>query len=175
MIILRHFTLILIILLTAPAYAKDKVPYAAQVNNLMRYQRVAPEIATSGALTGDAIQELVKHSFRTVIDLRTEPEGTEEEKLAIETADMAYINIPITIDGIDESQLEAFKQAIAQASPPILLHCATGNRAGAMWASYQLSEGIPLEIALKDGRASGMKSGLEEKVKQNWCKKQASC
>jgi len=95
--------------------------------------------------------------------------------LAIETADMAYINIPITIDGIDESQLEAFKQAIAQASPPILLHCATGNRAGAMWASYQLSEGIPLEIALKDGRASGMKSGLEEKVKQNWCKKQASC
>jgi uncharacterized protein (TIGR01244 family) len=175
MIFLRHFTLILIILLTGPAYAKDQVPYAAQVNNLMRYQRVTPEIATSGALTGDAIQELVKHSFRTVIDLRTEPEGTEEEKLAIETAGMAYINIPITIDGIDESQLEAFKQAIAQASPPILLHCATGNKAGAMWASYQLSEGIPLETALKEGRASGMKSGLEEKVKQNWCKKQASC
>lgn len=175
MIFLRHFALILMMLLTSSIYAKDQVPYATQIENLMRYQRVAPGIATSGVLSRDAIQELVKHSFRTVIDLRTKPEGTEEEKLAIEAASMTYINIPVTSAGIEDSQLEAFKQAIAEASPPILLHCATGNRAGAMWASYRLSEGAPLEIALKEGRASGMNSGFEEKVKEQWCQTQDSC
>lgn len=169
MIFLRHFTVILALLLSGWIYAKDQVPYATQVNNLMRYQRVSPEIATSGGLTADAIQELAKHSFRTVIDLRTEPEGTQEEKLAVEAADMAYINIPVTNAGIDDSQLAAFKQAIAQASPPILLHCATGNRAGAMWTSYRLGEGVTPEIAFKEGRAAGMNASMEEKIRQKWC------
>ncbi|MGG7053957.1 beta-lactamase hydrolase domain-containing protein [Nitrosomonas sp. ANs5] len=175
MITLRHSAIMLLMLLTSAANAKDQVPYATQVNDLMRYQRVTPKIATSGALSNDSIKELVKHSFRTVIDLRPEPDETQKEKLAVEAENMLYINIPVTREGIDESQLTAFKQAIAQASPPILVHCATGNKAGAMWTSYRLSEGTPPNIAFKEGRASGMNLGFEEKVKQKWCTGQVTC
>lgn len=165
----KYFIPMIALLLAGWVHAKEQVPYATQVNNLMRYQRVSPEIATSGALTHDSIQELVKHSFHTVIDLRTESEGTPEEKRAVENAEMVYINIPVTNSGIDESQLAAFKRALAQASPPILVHCATGNRAGAMWTAYRLSEGVPPETAFKEGRAAGMNAGMEEKVRQVWC------
>jgi uncharacterized protein (TIGR01244 family) len=175
MITLRQSAIVLLMVLAGTANAKDKVPYATQVNDLMRYQRVTPEIATSGALTNDSIKELAKHSFRTVIDLRPEVENTQKEKLAVEAENMLYVNIPVTNDGIDDAQLAAFKQAIAQASPPILLHCATGNKAGAMWASYRLSEGISPGIALKEGRASGMNLGFEQKIKQKWCTEPASC
>lgn len=149
--------------------AKDQVPYATQINDLMRYSRVTPNIATSGALTRDGIQELVKHSFQTVIDLRNESEGTPNEKKAVEAADMTYINIPVTNEGVNESQLATFKQALEQATPPILIHCATGNRAGAMWTAYRLGEGIAPEIAFKEGRAAGMNAGMEGKVRKSWC------
>lgn len=163
--------LITVLALLSPSWAaaKDQVPYATQVNNLMRYLRVTPNIATSGALTKDSIQELAKHSFQTVIDLRNESEGTPNEKKAVEAAGMVYINIPVTNEGVNESQLAAFKQALQQASPPVLIHCATGNRAGAMWTAYRLSEGISPEITFKEGRAAGMGAGMEEKIRRTWC------
>lgn len=172
-------TTVLFILLTSLAAnwvaAKELVPYPAQINDIMRYQRVAPNIATSGALDSNAIQELVKHDFRTVIDLRTEQEGTESEKLAVKKNDMEYFNIPITREGIDESQLAAFKEILTQAEFPILLHCSSGNRAGAMWTVYRLSEGIPADRAFKEGRAAGMNDAMAETIKLKWCQNRDDC
>jgi len=169
MFFVRTVITLLALLSTSWVFAKDQVPYATQVNDLMRYYRATPHIATSGALTHDSIQELVKHSFNTVIDLRTESEGTPGEKKAVEAAGMTYINIPVTNDGVNEMQLATFKRALEQASPPILIHCATGNRAGAMWTAYRLKEGIPPETAFKEGRAAGMNAGMEEKIRKSWC------
>ncbi|HNO74013.1 MAG TPA: sulfur transferase domain-containing protein [Nitrosomonas mobilis] len=157
------------------AVAKGLVPYPAQVNNIMRYQRVAPNIATSGALDSSAIQELVKHGFRTVIDVRAEQKSTDSERLAIKKTDMEYFNIPVTREGIDESQLAAFKEVLAQATSPILLHCSTGNRAGAMWTVYRLSEGIPADRAFKEGRAAGMSEAMAKIIKEKWCQDRDDC
>jgi len=169
MLFVRVLTIVFALLSPNWVIAKDQVPYATQITNLMRYYRATPTIATSGALASDGIQELVKHSFQTVIDLRTESEGTVNEKKAVESAGMTYINIPVAYEGVQEPQLTAFKQALKEASPPILVHCATGNRAGAMWTAYRLSEGISPEIAFKEGRAAGMNAGTEEKTRKTWC------
>ena len=169
MFVVRVLIIILALASSSGISAKDQVPYATQINDLMRYSRVTPNIATSGALTKDGIQELVKHSFQTVIDLRVESEGTPSEKKAVEAAGITYINIPITSAGVDDSQLTAFKQALEQAAPPVLIHCATGNRAGAMWTAYRLNEGTAPEIAFKEGRAAGMNAGMEEKIRRSWC------
>jgi len=163
------------LLSTSWAVAEGRVPYPAQINNMMRYQRVAPHIGTSGALDASAIQELVKHDFRTIIDLRTEQEGTNTERLAIKKVDMEYFNIPVTREGIDESQLATFKEVLAQSTAPILLHCSTGNRAGAMWTVYRLSEGISPDQAFKEGRAAGMNDAMTEIIKQKWCQNREDC
>ncbi len=157
------------------ATASGMVPYPAQINNIMSYQRTAPNIATSGILDGKAIQELIKHNFHTVIDLRTVQEGADKERIALKKTDMEYFNIPVTREGIDESQLAAFKEVLAQASSPILLHCSTGNRAGAMWTVYQLSEGIPADRAFKEGRSAGMNEAMAEIIKQKWCQGRDDC
>ncbi|BBL35783.1 hypothetical protein Nstercoris_02059 [Nitrosomonas stercoris] len=171
MLFVRTIIVLLALLSTNWAIAKDQVPYATQINDLMNYHRTTPTIATSGALSADGVRELVKHGFSTVIDLRTAAEGTDAEKKMVKSAGMTYINIPVANDGVKETQLEAFKQTLEQNSPPFLIHCATGSRAGAMWTAYQLNNGVAPEIALKEGRASGMGSGIEKKVTEYWCAK----
>ena len=78
---------------------------------------------------------------------------------------MNYVNIPMTVAGISEEQLAAFTKAIETAQAPVLIHCGSGNRAGAMWASYQIRKGVDPEVALAAGRKAGMRPPMEEKVR----------
>jgi uncharacterized protein (TIGR01244 family) len=99
--------------------------------------------------------------------LRTEAEGTASEKKAVESMGMSYINIPVTGAGINNEQLAAFSNAIEDVQTPILVHCASGNRVGAIWTTYRLRKGINSEIGFEEGRPAGMKPSLEEKVKES--------
>jgi uncharacterized protein (TIGR01244 family) len=42
------------------------------------------------------------------------------------------------------------------AAAPVLIHCTSGNRAGAMWGAVAASQGKTLEEAEAEGRRAGM-------------------
>ncbi len=152
------------ILFTGIAQASERIPYGNQVHTVQNYNRLTPHIASSGLIGDGGAPLLAAHNFKTVIDLRGSTEGTLEEKALVEAANMVYINIPTTVAGFDDEQLAAFTEAIESAEKPILVHCGSGNRAGGMWASYQISKGVDPEKALQEGRKAGMRAALEEKV-----------
>ena len=152
------------ILLTGTAYATNQTPFGNQVSAVKNYNRATSQIATSGVIGENGAETLAEKGFKTIIDLRTQGEGTDDEKLAVETAAMHYINIPVTGEGINEKQLAAFAEAIENAEMPALVHCASGNRAGAMWAAYRISKGVSPEIAIEGGRAAGMQPEMEQKI-----------
>lgn len=154
-----------ILLISGSVYATNQIPYVNQVSFIKNYNRATKHIATSGYISEGGLQVLHKFGFKTVIDLRTEEEGSDKEKQDVARAGMHYINIPVTSAGIDAKQLDIFTKAIKSSAKPILVHCASGNRAGAMWASYQISQGVELEKAIKEGRKAGMLPALEEKVR----------
>ena len=52
------------------------------------------------------------------------------------------------------------------ANYPILLHCESSNRVGAMWALYRASKGVPNEIAIEEGRQVGLKTSREPAVRE---------
>ena len=155
------------VIISSPASAADlQVPFGSQLQNLIKnYNRATPTLATSGTISTGAVKELAEKGFATIIDLRTEDEGTAEEKKNVESAGMGYINIPVTSAGINHKQLEIFTKAIENTPAPILVHCASGNRVGALWTTYRLSKGINSKIAFEEGRTAGMKPFLEEKVR----------
>lgn len=155
----------LLISLTNITHAANQTPFGNQINAITNYNRATTQIATAGLLSEGSVQELAEQGFRTIIDLRTEAEGILAEKQAVEAAGMRYINIQVTSAGINDEQLATFTAAIEQAAAPVLLHCASGNRAGAMWTAYRLSKGIAPDIAFEEGRTAGMQSGMEEKIK----------
>ena len=160
------FILSCFLVLTSPAFADIQVPFGNEIQSpIKNYNRATPTIATSGTIGKGGVKELAKRGFVTIIDLRTENEGTAEEKKNVELAGMNYINISVTGAGINYKQLAAFTETIEKAQQPVLIHCASGNRVGALWTTYRLSKGIDSEIAFEEGRTAGMQPILEEKVR----------
>jgi len=47
---------------------------------------------------------------------------------------------------------------------PLLIHCGSANRVGAIWVLYLVHRGIPISIAVEEGRTIGMQGGRENAV-----------
>jgi uncharacterized protein (TIGR01244 family) len=114
-----------------------------------------------------------KTGVKTVINLRTASELANlgfDESTAAQSAGMTYLNLPMGRDIPAEAELEAMFTALDGAKQaPVLLHCASSNRAGAVWALYRAHrDGIAAEQAIAEGRAAGMSSeALAEAVRKH--------
>jgi protein tyrosine/serine phosphatase len=49
---------------------------------------------------------------------------------------------------------------------PLLIHCASANRVGAMWALYRALKGNPEELALEEARTIGLQPNREAAVRK---------
>lgn len=163
--------ILLVIFVSNSVFAQNTLPFASSFKSeIINYNKSTSTLATSGRLGDGALDELAKKGIKTIIDLRTVAEGIEDEKTKAEALGLKYINIPVRASGIEEKQLQEFANILETAEKPILLHCASGNRAGAMLTSYYLEKGIPIEQAVEIGRTAGMKPMLEAIVLTK-CKK----
>jgi uncharacterized protein (TIGR01244 family) len=133
---------------------------------VINYDRATPVVATGGLLQEGAVTELVARGFAAVLDLRTAQEGTAEEQVAVEAAGLSYFNIPIAQGAPSEAQVRAFAAIVENAANhPILVHCASGNRVGAMWTHYRVAQGMPFEYAVEQGRTAGLMPARENAVR----------
>jgi len=154
----------------APARAQGgSVPAAETLTGVIfNYRRTTPQIATSGVIRQGGVAELKRLGFKTILDLRTAPEGTAREQAAVAKAGMDYYNIEISRAPITPAQVKAFGKLVAnKANYPILVHCASGNRVGAMWVLQRIGQGVPADAAFKEGRAIGLAPGRERQVRQS--------
>jgi uncharacterized protein (TIGR01244 family) len=143
-----------------------EVPFGDQVSPAVtKYNRLRPNIATAGPLKNGAIVELKSLGFATILDLRGPNEGTDAEKAAVEKAAMRYLNIPVTATLPSDEQVAAFAHIVESTTNfPLLIHCASANRVGAIWTLYLLRRGVPLSIAIDEGRTTGMLSDRENAI-----------
>jgi uncharacterized protein (TIGR01244 family) len=121
---------------------------------------VKPGLVAAGRPAPEAVAELKSRGFRTVIDLRTPSEpGFAEEKAAVEAQGLRYVNVPVAGGSFSGKDVDAVKAALEQATDgPVLLHCASSNRVGAVWAVLQARQGMPVEDAMKEGARVGLTS-----------------
>lgn len=133
---------------------------------IVNYYRVRPDVATAGQPTDEALQDIKKAGFKTVINFRTEQEGSLEEKTKVDALGLEYVNIPIGSDGISKAQVDLFEKVLGSSqSHPVFIHCASSNRVGAMWYIHEvLKEGKDEASALEEAKKAGLKS-LEQKAK----------
>lgn len=166
---MKYFSILvalMIILFSNMVYATGRVPFGHQVYQVQNYSRITEQIALSGMIIDGGIPALAATGIKTIIDLRTKNEGTAEEKVLVERAGMIYINIPTTVAGISKEQVAEFAKVMGSAQKPLLIHCGSGNRASAMWASYQISEGAEPEAIIDAARKTGLRPPLEEKLRE---------
>ena len=117
-----------------------------------------PGVMAAGQPTGEQIQLAAEDGYRTLLDLRPPEEPREfNEVLAARQNGLTYVNIPVTLDTLGQATIDRFLEAMERAERPVLLHCGSANRTGAMiYAWLVLEKRVPAEEALKRAKAAGL-------------------
>ncbi len=105
--------------------------------------------------------------FTTVVDLRTESEDRGIDEMSAVTAlGMHYVSLPVSgADDVSFENAQALDEILANSDGPVLLHCASGNRVGALFALREKLAGATNEEALAAGKVAGL-TRLEGAVKE---------
>src|SRR5690606_40391195 len=102
-----------------------------------------------------------------VIDLTPDAETPDfDEAAAVSAAGLAYNNLPIAgATDLNRESVDAFDQLLRGIEGPALVHCASGNRVGALAALRAAwLQGADDETAIAEGRRWGLRS-LEGEVR----------
>jgi len=111
-----------------------------------------------------ALKVFARSGYEAVIDLRTEGESRGlDEPTIVEGLGMDYVSLPIGRDGISFENAKSLDELINSYAGPVLVHCGSSNRVGALLALRASLDGADDEAALEIGRAGGLKS-LEGRV-----------
>jgi uncharacterized protein (TIGR01244 family) len=129
-----------------------------------------PGVCSGGRPRPEHLREAKAQGVRTVINLCPPAEaGDYDEPALVAELGMEYVNIPVSgAADLTVAKARQLADALADAGPahPVLLHCQSGNRIGALMAvKARFVDGLPPEAALAAGRAAGLK-GLEPAVVQ---------
>ncbi|MBL4608204.1 MAG: protein tyrosine phosphatase family protein [Pseudomonadales bacterium] len=123
-------------------------------------KRVFPGILSGGQPTNEQLEKAKNKGFKTIINLRpvNEHRGGDEEK-TVHKLGMNYINIPVAgASGITNENSQTLIKALSDKSIyPVMIHCASGNRVGALFAldAAQRAQ-LSTEEAINVGKQSGM-------------------
>jgi uncharacterized protein (TIGR01244 family) len=107
------------------------------VPGVTNFARVETTIACAGATTPAAVADIKKMGFNSIVNLREAGEqgaDLEGEEAAAKAAGINYIHLPFNTGKPDPAVADQFLKVITDPkNNPAFIHCATANRASAMW------------------------------------------
>jgi len=162
----QHLTRLLVILglftLTAcsdqPPELDNDIIGQAQIMNLL-----APEenILSSGQPTAEQFQVLADAGIKHIINLRAPEEMEFDEGALVQSLGMEYHSIPVAVSaGITRENAQALFNLMDELQgQPVVIHCASGQRVGALIAiSAQQNQGLDADAAMDEGSRWGLSS-----------------
>ncbi len=125
------------------------------------YTRVDATVACAGATGPEAMPEIQRRGFRTVINFRTAGERNArvvESQAAAEEAGLNYVHLPFREPTTE--LVEQFLDTVAEpANQPVYIHCGSANRVGFMWLIKRVKQdGYSLADATTEAEAIGLRS-----------------
>lgn len=118
-------------------------------------------VATAGQPEVGHLGRLAAAGYRTVIDLRGpgEDRGLDEPE-AVRRVGMEYANVPVGHENVDGETFDRFRELMAEPERrPVLVHCASANRVGALLIPYLiLDTGMAAEEASLAASRVGLRS-----------------
>jgi uncharacterized protein (TIGR01244 family) len=116
---------------TAQTVTKPAVP------GVTNFSKLETTIACAGATTPEAVPALKEMGYKSIINLRLATEAganVEGEAAAAKAAGINYVHIPFNTTQPDPAVADKFIAAVTKPeNNPAFVHCASANRAAAMW------------------------------------------
>jgi uncharacterized protein (TIGR01244 family) len=157
-----HASIVWLAVVAAAGCTSTSAPPAA---DLMNRAEPMSGILTGGQPDEGSLQDLAKAGYVAVIDLRRADEDRGfDEKSAVEGLGMSYISLPISgANAVTYDNATVLDGILGDVAGPVLLHCASGNRVGALLSLREHMHGASDEEALRIGTEAGL-SSLRETV-----------
>ena len=114
------------------------------------------------------LERLGAAGFAAIIDLRlpSEDRGLADERAAVESRGMSYIPLPIdSRTDITFDKANELDRILAEIDGPVLIHCGSGNRVGALMSLRAAMNGADDETAVEAGLQTGL-TRLEPTVRE---------
>lgn len=126
-----------------------------------------PGLLFGGQPTEEQLEAMAADGLAFVLDLRAEGENRGfDEQAALQSLDVPYLNLPVDAERLEQPEtFERFIEAMQKLDGPALVHCASGNRVGALYYAYLVAgKGEDREAARARARENGLRSAALEKA-----------
>ena len=108
-----------------------------KVEGIVNLSRVGTTVACAGAITPASVAGIKKMGFASIINLRLPNEPGSDiaaEEAAAKAAGLKFVHIPMNSTMPEAATADRFLRVIAEpTTEPAFIHCASGNRASALW------------------------------------------
>lgn len=166
---LVYVILITVLLSTTSVFANEQTinvhaVKTAEVGNLVIHEN---QTLSASQPTPEQLKQLANAGVKHVINLRDKNEMDWNEAELVTSLGMKYYSLPISgAQDISVENAQKLSTIMAELKgEPMLLHCASSNREGALIAISAHGEGLNIESALAKGKHWGM-SSLEPVVRR---------
>lgn len=149
---------ILVALFAVPALAQVQ---KKELPGVVNYSRVDASVGCGGRTDPAAMTALRKEGYTSIVNLRlaTEPEANiDASKAAAQAAGLKYFHLPFSGAAPDPKVVDQFLAVVSDTqNQPVFIHCATANRAGAVWMIKRvLQDHWTIDRAREEAEAIGM-------------------
>lgn len=137
-------------------------------SEILNLRAMPGAVFASGQPSEEQLMALGEAGVVHVISLRSDGEIDWDERAVVEAAGMTYHGIPVAgAAGVNRANAESLDRLLASlAGEPVLVHCGSANRVGALVALAQADvHGQSVEDAVARGIEWGM-TGLEPVVRE---------
>jgi uncharacterized protein (TIGR01244 family) len=128
--------LAVVVMATYVAVAQSQVKKST-IEGITNFAQVETTVACAGAVTPSAVAGIKKMGFASIINLRLDTEkgaDIDAEAAAAKAAGINFVHLPLNGSAPDPAVADRFLKVITEAgNQPAFIHCASGNRAAAMW------------------------------------------
>ena len=127
------------------------------------------DLYLAGQPTPGDIPILKAKGIKRVVTLRADGEIRWREGAAMRDAGFEFIKVPFRgPETLTDDVFDSVRKLLRDAKEtPMLLHCGSANRVGAVWLAYRvLDEGVAFDVAFRDAQEIGLRNtGYEAKVR----------
>jgi len=104
---------------------------------------------------------LQTEGIKTIISLRHKKELAWDEASAVEQSGMKFVHVPFA--GAQQLKSEVFDKVLKilrdKKQGPVVLHCGSANRVGAIWYAYRVLDGqLSPDAAKKEAQKVGLRT-----------------
>jgi uncharacterized protein (TIGR01244 family) len=149
-------TLLAAIVAAAPAVSGN-----APAESIPNYRVIEPGLAAAGQPSAETLRRLKELGFKTVVNLRPAGEApiVADEPAIVEGQGLRYVSVPVTPSTFSAADVASVRKVLDDPeAAPVLLHCASSNRVGAVLAVIAHQRGRTLDEAEAEGRRAGLSS-----------------